>query len=188
MRLDSPRLAPLTDAELDTEAEALVAPMRTQGRDYNVFRTLARHPAAMKAFMGFASYILSRENSLPAREREILILRTGFTCGSGYEWSRHVRIAQHAGLTDAEIDAIKRGPGDPWSDADNALLRAADSMVAEHFIDESAWQALARHFSEHQCIDAILTVGQYAMVSTFLNSAGVPLDGDVTLDPELDRR
>ena len=62
-----------------------------------------------------------RRNSLPAREREVVILRVGYLCKSGYEWTQHVAIAQRSGLTDAEIARVKLGTeGKGWSAADIA--------------------------------------------------------------------
>jgi 4-carboxymuconolactone decarboxylase len=59
----------------------------------NIFRTMARHPKLMKRGMVFANHVLGG-STLPARERERVILRTGYLCGSGYEWAQHVAIAR----------------------------------------------------------------------------------------------
>lgn len=186
MRLTEPRLAPLTDAELTPEQEAVLASFRAGGRDYNIFRTFARDPAALKAFLVWGGHVLSNDNPLGARRREIAILRTGFLCKAGYEWARHVPIARHAGMTEAEVAAIKQGPADPaWTAAERALLVATDALVTDHFIDDAAWAALCEHFDDMQRLALVFTVGQYTMVSMFLNSVGVQLDDDVTLDPDL---
>ncbi|HPU54446.1 MAG TPA: carboxymuconolactone decarboxylase family protein, partial [Burkholderiaceae bacterium] len=106
MHLNSPRFAPVPQDQWTDEQKELAQPMLTRGKMLNIFRTLLNHPAAMKGFMGWGSYVLSKKNSLPPREREIVVLRTGFLCRSGYEWTQHVPIGQRAGLTDAEISAI----------------------------------------------------------------------------------
>ena len=51
MRLTAPRIAPLTDAEMDEDQRELVAPMAATGRVLNIFRTLARTPKAAKGFL-----------------------------------------------------------------------------------------------------------------------------------------
>jgi alkylhydroperoxidase family enzyme len=147
------------------------------------------HPDAMKGFMGWGSYVLSKKNSLPAREREIVILRIGFLCGSGYEWTQHRAIGERAGLTAIEIEAIKVGSQAPnWSGADAALLAATDDLHKDHFVSEASWAALREHFSPTQCMDVVFTAGQYTQVSMILNSLGVQLDEGQVLDPDLDRR
>ena len=113
MRLSAPRVAPLEDAELTDEQREALRPMSADGRrPLNIFRTLARAPKALARFNEWGSYVLSRRNSLPAREREILILRVGYLCKSGYEFTQHTRIGLAAGLTEGEIAKIKAGAGD----------------------------------------------------------------------------
>jgi 4-carboxymuconolactone decarboxylase len=189
MRTNEPRLTPLADSDLNDTQEAMIAPFRGGGRDYNIFRTFVRHPAALKAFLGWGGYILSEHNSLDARLREIAILRTGYRCRAGYEFARHVPIGKRAGLSDQEIDALKQdADAGEWTDAERAVIRAADELVADQFVSDATWAALTGALSEHQAMDFVFTVGQYTMVSMFLNSAGVQLDSDVTLDPQLDAR
>jgi alkylhydroperoxidase family enzyme len=183
MRLTAPRIAPLTDAEFTPEQKEILAPMG--GRVLNIFRTLVREPKAIKAFLGWGNYVLSKRNALPAREREIVILRIGFLCKSGYEWTQHVAIGKREGLTDDECARIKKGAGAGWSAADAALIRASDELHNDQFITDATWKALREHFDQKQCMDVVFTAGQYTQVSMILNSFGVQLDPGQTLDPDL---
>lgn len=186
MRLSAPRIAPLADAEMDADQKELVAPMAAQGRVLNIFRTLARTPKAARGFLAWGNYILSRRNDLPPRQRELVILRVGFLCRSGYEWTQHVEIGLRDGLTPPEIARIKLGPGAPeWSEGDRLLLQATDELHADKFITEPTWAALRASFTEKQCMDLVYTVGQYTQVSMILNTFGVPLDAGQVLDPDL---
>ncbi len=185
MRLPAPRIAPLTDAELGPEAQAALASLPAFAQAYNIFRTQAHKPAALKAFLAWGNYILSPANSLPVRTRELAILRTGFLCKAGYEWAQHVLIGRQAGLTGDEIAAIKQGAQAPgWSAIDAAILAACDELVRSHFISDKTWAALAPLGDEGR-IDLVYTVGQYTQVSMLLNSAGVQLDAVLTADPDL---
>jgi alkylhydroperoxidase family enzyme len=184
MRLSKPRIAPLSDAELTPEqAEALEA--FRPGPVLNIFRTLVHAPKALSRFNTWGGYILSRRNDLPAREREIVILRTGFLCKSGYEWTQHTRIGLQSGLTEDEIARIKAGAEAGWSPADAVLIRASDELHADQFITDATWAELRRHYSEKQCMDVVFTAAQYTQVSMFLNTFGVQLDEGQTLDPDL---
>jgi len=190
MRLRAPRIAP-TQAESWNDAQkALAQPLLDKrGKVINIFRTLMNHPDAMKGFMGWGSYVLSKKNTLPAREREIVILRIGFLCGSGYEWTQHRAIGERAGLNATEIEAIKQGAAaSNWSAADAALLRATDDLHGKHCVSDASWAGLRAHFSELQCMDVVFTAGQYTQVSMILNSFGVQLDEGQVLDPDLDHR
>lgn len=185
MRLPAPRIAPLTDAELTPEARAALSALPEFARAFNIFRTQAHKPAALTAFLAWGSYVLSPANSLPARERELAILRTGYLCKAGYEWAQHCVIGTREGLTDTEIAAIKAGPDAPgWSALDAAILTACDELVRGHFITDPTWAALAELGDEGR-MDLVYTVGQYTQVSMLLNSAGVQLDAILTSDPDL---
>lgn len=187
MRLKAPRIPPLPEAEWTPEQrEILSAITMGQGRIYNIFRTQIRLPEATRAFLAWGSYILSRKNDLPPREREIVILRIGYLCRSGYEWAQHERIGLQVGLTADEIARIKQGAQAPgWSAADKALLQATDELHADKFITTPTWNALSAHFSESQRVNLIYTAGQYTQVSMLLNTLGVQLDDDLALDPDL---
>jgi 4-carboxymuconolactone decarboxylase len=185
MRLTKPRIEPLADGQLDADQTELLAPMAANGPVLNIFRTLAHAPKAAKGFLAWGNYILSRRNDLPAREREIVILRTGYLCKSGYEWTQHVPIGLRAGITADEVERIKAGAGAGWSPADAALIQATDELHDDQFITEATWAALSEHFNAKQRMDLVFTAGQYTQVSMMLNSFGVQLDAGQTLDPDL---
>jgi 4-carboxymuconolactone decarboxylase len=185
MRLSAPRIAPVQDSELTDEQREALAPVTDRRPAINIYRTMAHAPKALTRFLQWGGYVLSRRNSLPAREREIVILRVGFLCKSGYEFTQHTRIGMNEGLTEAEIGKIKAGADAGWSDADAALIRAADELVKDHFVTDATWAALGKHFDEKQRMDVVFTACQYTQVSMFLNTFGVQLDAGQTLDPDL---
>jgi alkylhydroperoxidase family enzyme len=191
MRLTKPRIAPLSDADLTPEQAEALEPMRgggpvaKGGPVLNIFRTLAHAPKALARFNQWGGYVLSRRNDLPPREREIVILRTGYLCKSGYEWTQHSHIGLREGLSQDEIDRIKAGADAGWGAADAALIRAADELHADQFITEATWTELGRHFTQKQCMDVVFTTGQYTQVSMILNTFGVQLDEGQALDPDL---
>ena len=188
MHLPRPRIAPLADTQLSPAQAAALAPVRAGGRaPLNIFRTLAHAPEALTAFLAWGSYVLSKQNTLSARAREIVILRTGFLCRSGYEWTQHAEIGARAGLSADEIAAIKAGAAG-WPAAEAALIAACDELHARQFVSDATWAALRAQFSERQCMDVVFTVGQYTQVSMMLNTFGVQLDEGQTLDPDLDAR
>jgi alkylhydroperoxidase family enzyme len=186
MRLARPRIAPLQDFEFTPEqVERLSKSRQKDGSILNIFRTLARSPDAFRAFSWWGGYIMSR-NSLSARDREIAILRVGWLCKSGYEWTQHHRIGLQSGLDAAEIERIKTGAGaDGWTDAECALLTAVDDLNRDHFVSNPSWAGLLKHYSERQCMDLVFTVGQYTQVSMILNSFGIQVEDGQTIDPDL---
>jgi alkylhydroperoxidase family enzyme len=178
MRLPVPRLRAIPPEEWSGEAKDALAPVESGGAfpALNIFRTLANYPKLAKRWMVFANHVLAK-NSLPPREREILILRIGWLCSAEYEWAQHVLIGKREGLSDDEIRRIGLGPDAPgWSELDGALLRATDELHNDAFIADPTWRTLAKHLSEQQLMDVVFTVGNYNLVSMALNTLGVQLD------------
>ncbi len=188
MRLAGPRIPPLQDNELESEQRLALDAATPNGPARNIFRTLAHAPEALARFREWTVYVLSPRNALSARQREIIILRTAFLCGAGYAFTQHTAIGLQAGLSAAEIAALKLSPDAAhWSDSETALLRASDELHADQFVTDSTWAALQRHFDQKQCMDAVFTAAQYTQLSMIVNSFGVPLDPGQTLDPDLRR-
>jgi 4-carboxymuconolactone decarboxylase len=171
------RIPPLPPDERDERTEALLATLRPPGhdRDLNLFATLAHHPKLLKRWSAFGGVLLYG-GELPARERELLILRTAWNCQAGYEWGQHVRIGLAAGVTSDEVAALgtdAAGEDPAWSSEDAALVRAADELHADARIGDDTWAELAATWSEAQLIELCMVVGQYHLVAFTLNSLGV---------------
>jgi 4-carboxymuconolactone decarboxylase len=176
MRASKPRIVPLEEKDWNDEQRQLLAPMAQTGRVANIFKTLARHPKLLKRWLPFANHILFK-SSLPAREREMLILRVAWLARAEYEWGHHQEIGRRAGLTDAEIVRIAAGPDAPgWSKVEAALLRAADELYRASRLGSATWTALAAHYDETQLMDVVFTIGNYTALAMALNSFGVALD------------
>lgn len=192
MRLKRPRIEPVDLDRLDETQREVLAPFANPenkvggGKVLNIFRTLAHAPKALRAFLVWGNYILSRRNALPEREREMVILRTGWNCKSGYEFAQHTRIGRACGLTDEDIARIKFGPeAEGWTPLESAMLRAADELHDDQFVSTPTWDALSE-LGDKGRMDLVFTVGQYTQVSMMLNSFGIQLEDDDIPDPELD--
>jgi len=187
MRLDQPRIEPTTPEDWNDDSRPILqAVEQNNGFIHNIFLTLARHPKLLKRWSVFGNHVLGG-STLPARERELLILRTGYLCGSGYEWAQHVAIARRSAVTDDEIRRLAAGPtAGEWSADDRVLLEAADELVSDTFISGPTWSSLAQRWNEQQLMDIVFTVGQYVLVSMALNSFGVQIEDRVErFPPEL---
>jgi 4-carboxymuconolactone decarboxylase len=177
-RPGEPRIPPLPAGEQNARARALLGEVAVSGPATNIFTTLVRHPGLFRRWLPFGGKLLT--GHLPARDRELLILRTGWLCQAEYEWGQHVPLGREAGLSDGEIDRITAGPDDPaWSQADATLLRAADELHDDACIADATWAALAQTYDERQLIEIPMLVGHYHLVAFTLNSLGVQLEPGV---------
>ena len=167
---------PMRDlSQLSGEDADTAAKHRVNGRDLNLFKVLMHHPDLVRRWAVFAGHVL-RKQTLPPRERELLILRIGWLNQAEYEWAQHVEIAKREGISAAEIERVKQGPAGAWSADDALLMQAVDDLYENSVVAEATWAGLAKKYSTEQMIDLVFTIGQYNLVSWALNSFGVPLD------------
>ncbi|HVF32978.1 MAG TPA: DUF480 domain-containing protein [Acidimicrobiales bacterium] len=177
------RVAPLRDGELDEQQRELLAGVLAAGPTQNIFRTLARHPGLFRKWMPFGGKLLN--GKLPARERELAVLRVGWLCRSDYEWGQHVPIGRRAGLTAEEIERIPAGPSAPeWSELDRAVLTATDELHGSAYVSDATWATLTDAFDERQLIELVMCVGHYHLVSFALNTFGVEREEGVVGFPD----
>ena len=103
-----------------------------------------------------------------------MILRTGWRCGSEYEFGQHTVIGLASGLEEVDIGRLT-GPGDAegWSPGDALLVRAVDELVDDHCLADDTWESLVATWSIQQVMDLVFAVGQYQLVSMALRSFGV---------------
>ncbi|MEI8237824.1 MAG: carboxymuconolactone decarboxylase family protein [Actinomycetota bacterium] len=162
---DDPRLAELYGKGLNGP----------DGSPLNIFGTLAHHPDMLRRWLVFAGHVLAK-NTLPERDRELIILRTGWNCASRYEFSQHVVIGLRCGVTAEEVQMVRVGSAAPWSEGDRLLIESADELHATSNLSDATWNALVERYSTEQVLDLIATVGNYHLVAMFLNTTGVRLD------------
>jgi alkylhydroperoxidase family enzyme len=159
LRADVAQLLPLT-------AQPGREPARTMA-------ILARQPELLAPFLDWAA-ALALQGVLSPREHELLALRVASRCKSAFEWTEHAEYARAASMTDDEIalvaEPIDRGD---WTDAEAALLRAADELGAGFDVTDATWTVLAHHYDAAALVEILFVVGQYTMLSMVANAAGL---------------
>lgn len=179
-----PRVRPLSRDEIDPTLLELAAYRRSQQPEpFNIYRTLAYHPAMVRHWLEFAD-ALRFEAKLPTRDRELLILRTGVNCHCEYEWGQHVQYAKNGGVSEEELHALLE-PVEMyrWPENERLLLLAADQLHTTSEIDDEVWAGLTTFYGEDELIEAVMLVGQYHLVSYVLNGFRVERDEGLAAFP-----
>lgn len=176
-KLTNPRIAPLEgEWHKSLSQEYNIFKNFSDDKIINIFKTIARHPKLMKNWLSFFSYILNTSR-LPKRDMEITILRIGWLCQSEYEWAQHAISAKNIGLTEEEIVRITKDPdAEGWSEFEQTLIRSVDELHNNVFISDDTWKILSEKYDNKKLMDLIFTVGQYNLISMFLNSIGVQIE------------
>lgn len=169
------RLPPLPEEEWDDRTRAALSSMLPRARRNpqgagNALATLVRHPELTEAFLGFNIHLLFH-STLPARLRELAILRVAHKRACTYEWSHHVRMAADVGLTETEIAAAGRGEADGV--LDRAILTAVDELDDDSGLSDPTWAVLGEHLDERQRMDLVFTIGAYGLLAMAFNTFGV---------------
>lgn len=163
----------------EPDIETMMEGMRFDGpAPRHLMQALAHAPKFLMRFQAMGGTLLF-SGTLPAREREIAIIRTGARTGSEYEWGMHVRLYQkRCDLSDAQIRATLHGkPDDPvWTTRETLILRAVDELHDTSTVSDTLWAELAAHWSPEQLVELVLTIGYYHMAAFFLNATGVALE------------
>ena len=141
-----------------------------------MLKTVAHHPDLMDPFLDFSA-VLGQRGALTRRDSELLAMRAAWNCQSEFEWGHHFEYALDAGFSKEEIARIPYGPtADGWSASERALLEAADELHARQQISDGVWEKLAASYSDKQLVEVLFVVGQYTMLSMFVNASGVVLE------------
>ena len=180
---DGPRVAPLAQAEMSAEDLRLCIEVR-EGvgvREHSVIpeymRTMIKHPGIFGPHMVMGAAIF--RGVIPARERELAVLRLAWLSRAPYEWGEHVDISQRYGVTPEEVERVTQGSSAPgWSKLDAAILRGTEELLGDHAIADATWATLAQSWNEAQLIEFPMMVGQYVATGYVQNSLRMALASD----------
>src|SRR5688572_10195004 len=99
-RTKAPRIRPIDASEWTDAHRDALGSLYQGDKTINPFKICARHTELCRNWLTFGRYVGA--NTLPRRDREMLILRTAWLCRDDYLWSEHARSAKQAGLADDE--------------------------------------------------------------------------------------
>jgi alkylhydroperoxidase family enzyme len=146
-----------------------------------VFRTLDRYPEVLETQRNYMNAI-HKLHSLSNRETELLIIRTAWLNRAEYVFSVHAAGAlMDSELNMEEINQIIEGANaSGWNDEDCLLIRVADNLYEDTFIDDELWDNLSKRYETDQIVGIVFLVGFYTLISMFTNSLGIQVGGKVS--------
>jgi len=168
------RVPPLDPAEFTPEQAELVGDWT-----HLVFsRVIVRHPGMYRNFVPHIEALIAKA-TIPARDREIVVLHMLALCGDSYELQHHRMIAAtNTGMSQEEIDAAVAGEGACLSDFDRTLIRATQELRDDQFISDETWTELSSGYSVEQRMELVFLAGLYLNMAMLTKSFGMPLEGE----------
>ena len=146
----------------------------------NIFRMLAGGEGLMPAFLKLGNYILFKSKLDPIL-REIAIIRVGVLSKATYEVHQHERIGRDVGMSEALIKAMHTGPDDPALNEMQRLVMAyTDDVVKNVRAGDQTFKPLSERLSLQEVQELMITIGFYMMVSRFLETFDIEIEGPGT--------
>ena len=149
----------------------------------NVYRALAN---ADKVFTGWmeAGRAALTSPVLPARLRELVILRTAHLMQCPYEMAQHTAAASAAGLGPNEITALTSDSHSGTGDFDNterAVVQLTTQLLTTRHATATALGDVYRALGAEATIEILMVINRWAGLALMLNALEVDLDESARL-------
>lgn len=163
------------------QAPLLARPYYAGGDPGPIVAALAQVPEMLDVTMPFLGTILG-PSAVPARTKELVILRTSARADCRYCVDSHTVVARDVGLSVAEVRAV-RGEVDVEAafpdDADRAVLGWCDAIVGTGPVDSGARVRLLGFFAEHEVVELTLLATATLLLNRFCTALELPTSPSV---------
>ena len=169
-----PRVS-LVDVERDdADLQRLVTRIREErGSVLMLYKVLLNSVPIAEGWLGFLTAI-RQKSSLPARLRELVILRIAALNSAPYEFAAHAPFARDAGIPDNWIASLREGSIPALTnDLDRAVLMYTDKMTRDVVVSDSEYGEIGRQLSDRHVVELTATIAAYNMVSRFLTALSI---------------
>jgi AhpD family alkylhydroperoxidase len=163
------RLPPVTPGTRPEQAELEQRIARERGRISPLYQILLHSPALASGWEQMLTAIRNR-SSVPARLRELAILRVAVLNRAPYEFEAHISHALEAGLSESQVAAVRDGSTDAslFTEQECDVLALTDAMTRDIEVPDAVHGRVARHFDAQGLLEMVATVAAYNMVSRLL--------------------
>jgi len=150
---------------------------RLRGEVYNLHKTLAHAPGMLEGYMAMSEQIRDR-GVLPARLRELVILRVAQLVASEYEWAKHAPLAAPAGISAAELAGLRDWRRRPrlFTARERAALGFAEELSRTRRVREATFREARRRLGARRLVELAVTVGWYELTARVLLAFRVPIE------------
>jgi alkylhydroperoxidase family enzyme len=144
----------------------------------NLLKVMAHCPWIGRNFMRLGNSIL-RGEELPARLRELAILRVGELLQAEYEFTHHIPLALQAGVNKEQIDQLSN-----WASAkvfnkeEKAVLRYAEELTKNVRVIDDTFEELRNLLSERCIVELTTAISYYNMACRILVGLQIELENE----------
>jgi|AntAceMinimDraft_1070359.scaffolds.fasta_scaffold79853_2 alkylhydroperoxidase family enzyme len=148
-----------------------------RGQLINLYRGLLNAPEMAESWLSHLDSVRWK-TGLPARLRELVIVRIGYLCQAGYIIRQHVpHLAEKDGVSAQECAALSGdlAPGS-FSPAEHAALDYTDAVTLEIRANDTVFETLTQHFDDRGIVELTVLIGTYNMHARFVRSLDIDLE------------
>ena len=172
-----PKLTPeqMTPAQREVAAEITAGP---RGEVRGPFIALIHNPELASKVQRLGEH-LRWKGKLPPKLKELAVLVTARRWTCQHEWVMHSKLALEGGLSKEAVDAIAANGEPKLSEEEKAVYTFCREVHATGRAGDAAFGEIERRFGLDGALELIALNGYYTMMAMVLNSAGLPLPGNV---------
>jgi AhpD family alkylhydroperoxidase len=141
-------------------------------------RAIANCQELVVPFMQLAGAVAT-EHVLPAKVKQLAVLRAAELNGCSYCRSIHVPKAAQLGVDQHKVEGVKARdlPRDLFSDEEELVIRMTDEMTGEVGAKRETVERAKKLWGDAGAIELMMTIAFYNLMNRLAESSQVPLEG-----------
>jgi alkylhydroperoxidase family enzyme len=163
------------------ERDPVAEPGTATGTPGDYWTTFALVPDLLFNARDSLMMLMQPGRKLPAKLRELAIVRTGIVGDSKFEYSQHLKVARMVGHTEDKLAAIKGwATSDKFSPVERAVMQATDELVGRNLVEDETFAALKSHLSDEQIFELFYVIALWRMHGMIVRALHLEYDADTT--------
>jgi alkylhydroperoxidase family enzyme len=163
------------------DRDPVAQPGTATGTPGDYWTTFALVPDLLFNARTSLSLLLAPGRVLPAKLRELAIIRTGIVGDSRFEYSQHLKVARMVKVADEKLDAIKGwATSDQFTPVERAVMAATDELVGRNLVEDETFAELKKHLSDPQILELFYVISLWRMHGMMVRALHLEYDNDTT--------
>lgn len=160
------------------DRDPVAEPGTSTGTPGNWWTVTAACPDMFDHIVAGFTFYRSPERRLDPKLRELAQTRAGYTQGSQFVYSQHMKACREIGLSDEEVEGVRAwSVADCYDSAQRAVLAYTDALVLEDGrVPDEVFDALRQHLDDVEILELTYVTCTYAMHATMSRALRLEYD------------